>query len=42
MAVVAVVRFDFVINGMDNNYFLVEKVGLDVVEAGTHYDDTDE
>lgn len=42
LAVVAMVPFDFLIDGLDNHYFVVEKIGLDVAEADACDDDIDE
>lgn len=38
ISVVAMVPFPYTINGCDNYYFMVEKVGLDVAEVESHED----
>jgi len=42
VSVVAMVPFDFLIDGQDNYFFLVEKIGLDVIEVDTQDDDDEE
>lgn len=42
VSVVAMVPFNFLVNGQDNYFFLVEKIGLDVVEVDTQDEDEDE
>ena len=39
LSVVAMVPFPFLLDNRDNNYFVVEKVGLDVIEADDAQDD---
>ena len=36
------VPFPFLLDNCNNNYFMIEKVGLDVIEADTQDDDADE
>ena len=38
ISVVAMVPFPYTINGCDNYYFMVEKVGLDVADVESHED----
>ena len=42
LSVVAMVPFNFLIDGLDNQFFLVEKIGLDVVEVDVQDDDEEE
>lgn len=39
LSVVAMVPFPFLLDGRDNSYFMIEKVGLDVIEADLEDDD---
>ena len=39
LSVVAMVPFNFLLDGRNNQYFMIEKVGLDVVEADVPEDD---
>jgi len=39
LSVVAMVPFDFLIDNYGDQYFMIEKVGLDVVEADVPEDD---
>jgi len=39
LSVVAMIPFPFLINGHNDQYFMVEKVGLDVIEADDLEDD---
>ena len=39
LSVVAMVPFDFLIDNCGDQYFMIEKVGLDVVEADVREDD---
>jgi len=39
LSVVAMVRFPFLIDGHGNQYFMIEKMGLDVIEADVLEDD---
>jgi len=41
LSVVAMVPFRFLIDGQDNYFFLVEKIGLDVVEVDAQDDDSE-
>ena len=41
LSVVAMVPFPFLLNNRSSNYFMIEKVGLDVIEADTQDDDAD-
>lgn len=38
VAVVAMVPFPFLLNGLDNYYYMVEKIGLDVVDVDAQED----
>ena len=38
-SVVAMVPFPFLLDGRDNQYFVVEKIGLDVIEVDNLEDD---
>ena len=38
ISVVAMVPFPYTINGYNNYYFMVEKVGLDVADVESHED----
>ena len=42
LSVVAMVPFPFLLDNRNSNYFMIEKVGLDVIEADTQDDDADE
>ena len=35
------VSFPFLLNNCNNNYFMIEKVGLDVIEVDTQDNDAD-
>ena len=39
LSVVAMVPFPFYLDGHDNQFFMVEKIGLDVIEADALEDD---
>jgi len=39
LSVVAMVPFPFLLNGRGDQYFMIEKVGLDVIEADNLEDD---
>lgn len=39
LSVVAMVPFPFIVGGRDNQYFVIEKFGLDVVEVDDNVDD---
>lgn len=39
LSVVAMIPFPFLLDGHDNQYFMVEKIGLDVIEADDLEDD---
>ena len=39
LSVVAMVPFPFLLDNRNNNYFVIEKVGLDVIEADDAQDD---
>jgi hypothetical protein len=41
LSVVAMVPFPFLLDDREDNYFMIEKVGLDVVEADIQDDDAD-
>ena len=42
ISVVAMVPFPFLLDGRNNYYYMIEKVGLDVAEIDTQYDDNKE
>jgi len=39
LSVIAMVPFPFTIRGRGNQYFMIEQIGLDVVEVDTTVDD---
>jgi hypothetical protein len=39
LSVVAMVPFRYAIGGLDNYYFMIEKIGLDVLEVDTQEDE---
>jgi hypothetical protein len=39
LSVVAMVPFRYAINGLDNYYFMIEKIGLDVVDTDADEDE---
>ena len=39
LSVIAVVPFPFVVRGRNNQYYMVEKIGLDILEADVDVDD---
>ena len=41
LSVVAMIPFPFYLDGLDNQYYMVEKIGLDVIEADVLEDDED-
>ena len=39
LSVIAAVPFPFVVGGRNNQYYMVEKIGLDILEADVDVDD---
>ena len=39
LSVVAMIPFRYTLDGLDNYYFMIEKIGLDVVEVATQEDE---
>lgn len=42
ISVVAMVPFPFLVGGQDNQYYVVEKIGLDVLEVDTENDEEEQ